>query len=250
MQWNDKAIILSVRPHGESSALCKLFSRHHGLYAGMVRLSKKNRPAFQPGSHVDATWKARLEEHLGTITSCELEESCLAHILDDGLKLTAITAGLTLTEHSLAERDPHPILFDYLSRFIHSVTRGQKEHWLAHYVRLELDLLNELGFALDLTSCADTGLSENLTYVSPRSGRAVSEESGKPYHKKLLPLPRFLADSSHVPSLKEIEQGLLLTGFFLERHLFMDTGRKIPATRGRLLDMLARRIEAEINAPA
>ncbi|NDF12018.1 MAG: DNA repair protein RecO [Proteobacteria bacterium] len=233
MKWNDRAFVLSSAPYGEGSYLVKLFSETEGVFAGMVRCSRKNRAILEQGNLVQASWSARLEEHLGTMT-LEMIEPFSAYLIQDSLKLKALGA-ITLTLLSLVpERDPHPELFRAIYQWMGELKHEENpENWLSSYVSLELILLKELGFALDLSSCADSGTDKNLTYVSPKSGRAVSKESGEPYHAKLLALPPFLTPEKARNKAKpaEILDGLRLTRYFLEQFACRAVGRELPYAR-------------------
>lgn len=231
MQWTDPAIVLSVRPHGETSAIVEVLSREHGRYAGMVRggRSRKARPVLQPGNLVQARWRARLEDQLGTLDA-ELVTAYAARGFADGAALDAIMTAVFLLRR-LPERDPHPVLFDALARLLAGL--DERAVWPAAYVRFELLLLQEFGFGLDLTECAATGAVEGLVYVSPKSGRAVSAEAGRPYADKLLPLPAFLRGGGAPGSAAELADGLRLTGAFIERHVLEGAG--LPETRGRMV---------------
>lgn len=241
MHWTDTAIVLSARKHGENSAVARIFAREHGVYAGVVRAvqSKANRGVIQPGNIVLATWQARLSEHLGNFKT-ELLEAHAAHLMQDAGKLAALTSICTVLESSLPERHPYPRLYGLFQSFMD--TLQSSDNWPEAYVRLELDLLAEAGFGLDLSQCAATGTTDNLTYVSPKSGRAVSADAGEPYKDKLLPLPAFFLSplpqsgggSGRGASAQEILAGLRLTGYFLGAWLLMPHNRKLPAARERL----------------
>ena len=171
MHWTDTAIVLSTRKHGETSAVVRVFAREHGVYAGMVRgaHSKANRGVLQPGNAVSATWQARLSEHIGTF-KCELLEANTAMIMQDAARLAALTSACAMLEASLPERHPYAALYALFQTFL--TTLRDEDYWPEEYVRLKLELLAEAGFGLDLTECAATGATEDLIYVSPKSGRA------------------------------------------------------------------------------
>src|SRR6185295_8129821 len=194
MQWSDEGVILGVRPHGETGAVLELFTREHGRHLGLVHggRSRKLRPILQTGNHVDATWKARLADNLGHF-SVELRKGFAAQVMEDGAALAALTSMAGLAR-LLPERDPHPSLYE-VTLFVLGFL-DERAVWPALVVRWELVLLDELGFGLDLASCAATGVSTDLAYVSPKSGRAVSAGAGEPYKDRLLALPTFLRGSS------------------------------------------------------
>ena len=243
MQWTDEALILGVRPHGETAAIVELLSRGHGRFVGLVHggQSRRNRAMLQPGSHVDATWKARLESQLGHVT-LELRRAYAATVLDSPAALQALAALASLSRE-LAERDPHPSLFE-ITLFVLGFL-DEAETWPALYVRWELGLLAELGFGLDLSRCAATGSTEDLIYVSPRSGRAVSAAAGAPYKDRLLALPPFLRPrrSGEAPvrvAPGDVEAGARLTAYFLRTRIYEPRGASLPASRERLGELIAR----------
>ena len=239
MHWTDEAIVLSVRPHGETAAVVELWTRAHGRHLGLVHggRSRKLRPILQTGNHVDATWKARLADQLGHVT-LELRRGFAAEAMEDAAALSALTTLTSLTR-LLPERDPHPNLYEitlFVLGFLGDVTV-----WPALLVRWELALLGELGFGLDLSACAATGANDQLIYVSPKSGRAVSASAGEPYKDKLLRLPGFLtrARASGVTK-QDILEGFTLTGHFLETRVLIPRGETLPDARGRILANLDR----------
>ena len=248
MEWHDTALILSTRAYGEHALFVRVFSREQGVYSGMVRLSKKARAGVQPGNVVEAHWSARLEDQLGSLR-VEPAKAFSALIIQDGAKLNAMNAALSLIVAAMPERDPHPSLYVSLLNFLSVLTRGQPEDWLKTYVLLEMELLKELGFGLDLTTCAATGVHENLIYVSPKSGRAVCESAGKIYHDKLLPLPAFLSSGSGDSAATDIFGGLRLTGYFLEKHLLEYSRHGLPQARERLLSLVSGVLSPAASCP-
>lgn len=239
MQWSDEALVLSVKPHGETAAIAELMTRSHGRHLALVHggRSRKLRPLLQPGNHVDATWKARLAEHLGHAT-LELRRGYAAQVLDDPLALAGLTS-LCALARLLPERDPHPNLYE-VSLFVMGFL-ADNAVWPALMVRWELKLLEELGLGLDFSQCAATGANDQLIYVSPRTGRAVSASAGEPYKDRLLELPGFLARGRQgAPTRHDIVQGLVLTKYFLEQRALAPHGRSMPEARLRLAELIAR----------
>ncbi len=233
MDWQEDGIVLSVRKHGETSAIVTLLTAEHGRHAGLVRggTGKRLRGTLQPGNLVRAAWRGRLAEHLGTYT-VELLHSYAAGAMTDGGKLAALSSACALIDATLPEREPHPALLEGLK-----VLLGALEHdevWPVIYVKWELGLLSELGFGLDLEACAATGVTDDLTYVSPKSGRAVSTAAAEPYKERLLPLPAFLRDSPDLTEPADIGAALKLTGYFLDHHVFQHRDAAMPAARTRL----------------
>jgi DNA repair protein RecO (recombination protein O) len=234
VQWADIGVVLGARRHGETSAVVELMTREHGRHLGLVRGGSGTRlkPVVQTGNLVSAKWRARLDEHLGyyVIEGLDLRAASYlstAHALY-GLNHLAALCRL------LPERDPHQPVFDLLE---HTIGYLRDPSLAATLVaRFELELLAELGFGLDLDSCAATGRTAELVYVSPKSGRAVSREAGEPWRDKLLVLPAFLtADvpgaQLGVPSPAELRDGFALTGFFLARHVYEPRGESLPESR-------------------
>ncbi len=237
MNWSDIGIVLSARKHGEGSAVVSLMTPAHGRHAGLVRggSGKRARGIYEAGNLVSVDWRARIEEHLGAFT-CELLKPQAALYLDDSLRLAGLSSACTVLEMALPEREPHPEVYESLANFI---TNLDSETWLEDYVRWEIKLLGDLGFGLDLASCASTGQSDELIYVSPKSGQAVSTTAGEPYKDKLLALPSFLQAGANLEmktDFGEVFQGLLLTGYFMDRNVFIHSKNGAPPARTRLVD--------------
>lgn len=231
MEWADEGIVLAVRRHGESGAVASLLTRIHGRHAGLVHggTGKAQRGTLQPGNQVRAWWRGRLPEQLGTFR-IEPVRSHAAEVMDDPGKLAALTAACALAETLLPEREPHPIAHTALEALLMAL---ESDAWPTIYVHWELALLRDLGFGLDLSQCAATGVNDGLAYVSPKTGRAVSFSAGQPYRDKLLALPAFLVKGGEGDK-GEVLQGLQLAAFFLERHAHAS----LPAARSRLVDRL------------
>ncbi len=239
MDWTDEGIILGVRPHGETASVVEVLTRDHGRHLGLVHggRSRRLRPVLQPGNHVDVSWKARLAEQLGHM-ALESRRAFAAEVMDHPLPLAGL-ASLTALARLLPERDPHPSLYE-VSLFVLGYL-DEPEVWPALLVRWELALLDELGFGLDLTACAATGTNDDLIYVSPKSGRAVSASAGEPYADRLLTLPPFLRGRSQGSvSQSDIAAGFALTGHFLQTRILSPREETLPEVRGRLTDMLLR----------
>ncbi len=235
MDWADDAFVLSLRRHGEGSAVVHLLTRSHGRHAGLVRgaTGKAMRGVLLAGNRVAARWHARLDEHLGYL-SCELVCAHAAAVLDDAPRLAALTAACALTDLALPEREAHPAVFTAFEALLADL--GAVD-WPSSYVRWELVLLTELGYGLDLSRCAITGATEGLVWVSPRSGRAVSAAAGAAYADRLLALPAFLVQGGRGDG-QAVAAGLALTGYFLERHVLAPHGLALPAVRTRLVERL------------
>jgi DNA repair protein RecO (recombination protein O) len=226
MEWTDEGIVLGVRRHGESSAIVELLTRAHGRHLGLVRGGggSRMRPLLQPGNSVSAVWRARLDEHLGTyaIEGTRLRAATLLGASHAAYGVTHLAALARL----LPERDPHEDIYEMLDRTLNDFDEAGDA--AAHVVRFELAMLAELGFGLDLDNCAATGTTEDLIYVSPKSGGAVSRLAGDPWRDKLLRLPPFLRqveDAGQRWSDQDLQDGFQLTGRFLLRHVLEPRGQ-------------------------
>ncbi|MDQ0562195.1 DNA repair protein RecO (recombination protein O) [Rhizobium mesoamericanum] len=230
MQWHDRAIILGVRRHGETSVIAEVMTRERGRYLGMVRSgrSRSMQPVLQPGNEVEITWRARLDEHLGEfrIEPLTLRAARLMETATAVYGVQAMGALLRL----LPERDPHPHLFEALEVILDNLHNPADAGEL--FVRFELAVLNDLGFGLDLTECAATGARSDLAYVSPKSGRAVSRSAGAPWADKMLLLPPFLnSEENRAADIDSLNAAFRLTAFFLHRHVYEPRGVEAAAAR-------------------
>lgn len=232
-EWSTSAIILSKRPFGETSAVVNIFTPDKGLCIGLFKgaKSKKNRAVIEPGNLVNTTWKARLNDQLG-VFDFELIHSPFAGMLGTPRPLMALKVVTNLISLSLAEREPHPTLY---SQFLNLIQNLKTCHWIESYVRFEILLLQELGFGLTLDRCAVTGSQENLTYVSPKTGRSVTHNVGAPYAPQLLELPDFLTKDVRGDS-DQYTQALKLTGYFLEKHVIHPSKKDLLSERLRLVE--------------
>lgn len=239
MDWRDQGVLLSVRKHGESSAIIEVFTEEHGRHAGVVRggTSRKIAPILQPGAQLDVAWRARLEDHIGTF-SVEPLQSRAAAIMGDRLALAGLNATTSLLVFCLPERAAFPALYERSITLFDLL--GTTEAWPLAYLRWELALLDEMGFGLDLSACAVTGSLEDLAYVSPKTGRAVSAKAAGEWADKLLALPDCLLGHGN-GELSGIREGLATTGYFLKTKLAPQMGdRPLPEARQRLIDAIAR----------
>lgn len=240
MEWRDQGTLLSVRKHGETSVIIEVFTAEHGRHAGVVRggVSRKIAPILQPGSQLDVVWRARLEEHIGAFT-VEPVKSRAAAIMGDRDALAGLNAITALLSFALPEREAHPRLYAQSVSMLDLL--AETEAWPVGYLQWELALLEELGYGLDLTACAVTGEADDLAYVSPNSGRAVSAEGAGQWANRLLPLPPELLGVV-TEDLAGISDALRTTGHFLTHGLAHALGdRPLPEARARLVDRMGRR---------
>ena len=240
MEWRDDAIVLSGRRHGESGLVVHALTAERGRHAGLAPggAGRRRRPVWEPGNRVRCRWRGRLSGQLGTFSG----EAVHAHapaLFGDAGRLAALSAACALCDALLPEREPHPALFRALGALLDALEAPEAGGaWPAVYVRWEVGLLAELGFALDLERCAATGGRGDLRWVSPRTGRAVSRAAGAAYARRLLPLPGFLVGTGAADA-EAVRAGLRLTGHFLSRH--GAAGGPLPPARDRLAARLAQR---------
>ncbi len=233
VSWEDEGIVISVRRFGEHDAIVSLLTESQGRHVGLVKggLGRKHRGILQPGNVVRANWRARLDEHLGTYT-VEGVHSYAALALSDAAQLSGLSALCAMIEATLPEREPHAEVHERTLALLENLGN---EQWPAYYARWELALLTDMGYGLDLSRCAATGGRDDLIYVSPRSGRAISRNAGEPYAGKLFPLPAFLHQDSALPSIEEVAQSLAITGYFFETRVFHPQKHELPASRARFV---------------
>jgi DNA repair protein RecO (recombination protein O) len=236
MEWTDDAVVLGARHFGEGKLVAELFAREHGRYGGIVHAGRKAQPILQSGNLVHAGWKARLSEQLGYFQPLELGEPHATRLLDDAVALAGLSSAVALIRSATAERQAYPQLFDALLVLIEAMP--QSDIWPALYTRFELGLLQALGYGLDLSRCAVTGETENLAWVSPRTGRAATAEAGAPHASVLLKLPRFLIDPEAELKQGDVAHAFALAGYFLERRVFEHKGEGLPEARRRLIERL------------
>lgn len=233
MEWQDHGIILATRPFGESGLIVEVMTRGHGRAAGLVRAgrSRRMRPVMQPGNGIGVKWRGRLEDQLGTfdVEPAEARAGRLLETRHGAFGLQWLTALMRV----LPEREPSPRLHDIAGPVLDAMDAAADAGEAA--IRFELAFLEDMGFGLDLARCAATGRTDDLAYVSPRTGRAVSREPAAPYRERLLVLPGFLAGAAGPPDRAALEAGFALSGFFLERHLVRQLERPMPAGRDRFV---------------
>lgn len=238
MQWTDEGIVLGVKRHGEGNAILELMTREHGRHLGLVRGGSGSRlkPLLQPGNSLSATWRARLDEHLGNY-SVEALNLRAAGFFSSPHAIYGV-GHLAALMRLLPERDPHLSLFESLDAIFGRL--GDAAIAAPMIVRFELQLLSDLGFGLDLERCVATGVSGDLVYVSPKSGRAVSRVAGEPWAEKMLRLPAFLRDRETIPTGPDLADGFALTGFFLARYALEPRGLALSDERAHFIAALSR----------
>jgi DNA repair protein RecO (recombination protein O) len=237
MEWEAPTIVLDARPYGEGDVVATVMSEVHGLHRGLARGggSRGKASTWQPGNMVQVRWTARLADQLGSFSG-ELIHPGAAHVMDEALPLAMLTAICAVAEGVLPEREPHPRIFDGLLSLIPRLPLGPTQ--LTEVVAWELVVLSDLGYGLDLSACAVTGRTDGLTYVSPRTGRAVTRDGAGAWSGRLLPLPGFIIGEAD-PDMAAWRDGLRLTGHFLARDAFGHQHRPLPQARQMLYDRVS-----------
>lgn len=237
MEFHEEAYVLSARAHGDTGVVADLLTETHGRHAAYVAggASRRMKPFLQPGARVIADYRARTSDHLGSARLEPVGEGPSA-LFDDSLALTGLAAAAAVAQGALPEREPHPGAFLAFEALMAAFQIPAV--WPAIFVRFEAGLLDDLGFGLDLSSCAATGTMDDLIWVSPRTGRAVSREAGQPYADKLLKLPPFMLGAQAGLGEGDVRSGLDLTGHFLEQFVFHPQNKPLPPARVWLVDKL------------
>lgn len=241
MEWTDEGILLTSRRHGEAAAIIEVFTEDHGRHAGVVRggTSRKIAPMLQPGAQIAVAWRARLEDHIGSY-AVEPVRSRAAVAMSSRLALAGLNAVTALLAFALPEREPHAALYLRSAALLDLL--GQDDLWPLAYLQWELALLEDLGYGLDLSSCAVTGATTDLTYVSPRTGRAVTDTGAGAWRDKLLPLPPVMFGQGEAENA-EIVLALGTTGYFLNHRMAPELAhRPLPEARQRFVDALNRQL--------
>ena len=238
MDFTEEAFVLSARSHGDTGVIVDLLTQTHGRRAAYVAggASRKMKPFLQPGARVVVDYRARTAEQLGAARLEPVGEGPSA-LFDEPLALAGLAAAAAVVQGALPEREPHPGVFLAFEALVSALAVPQV--WPAIFVRFEAGLLEDLGFGMDLSHCAATGTLDDLIYVSPRTGRAVSREAGAPYADKLLTLPPFMLGAQAGFGAGDIRAGFALTGHFLEQFVFHPQDRPLPPARDRLVEKLS-----------
>ena len=241
MNWTDEGLLLSVNPHGEKSSIIQVLTRTKGLHAGIIQnaFSRKMSSTLQPGSQLHLNWSSRLEEHLGSY-KVDLLKTRADIFLGNKLALDVFNSLSSLCISILAERDPMPEFYKITVKFLDQIVNQAK--WEFLYLDWELQLLTSIGYGLDLKKCVATGTTDNLFYISPKSGKAVCKEKGLKYDNKLLRFPDILKDKKkdNEFSRSELVAGLSVTGFFLKKWItYSLQNKQTMSIRQRLIDTLS-----------
>ncbi len=233
---NDEGYIINLRRHGEKSLILTVLTKEHGKLVGYVKncLTKKNLGIYQQGNYIKLEAYARLEENMWSLR-VELLQANAANFMTNQAKLAALSSFCSLCSDTMPERENLGDFYLYIDDFFKQINQ---ENWLTYYCYFEFYLLKFLGVGLDLEKCSVTGSYDNLRYVSPKTGKAVCEEVGQPYHHRLYAYPRFILANEIQPTPEEIKNLLKLTEFFLYKNFFRTHYLKFPENRANLLDNL------------
>tara|TARA_S200000501_G_scaffold18536_1_gene16378 strand:+ start:114 stop:836 length:723 start_codon:yes stop_codon:yes gene_type:complete len=237
MRWESNGLILNFSKYNEKSYILEIFTEEHGKHKGIIRglHSKNKRSIIEPGNEVFATWSGRLETHLGNY-NVEPIKLWSSHVLQFKDKLSAISSICSLISLTMAERQPNPTIY-FSSKKLIEIVASKREDWIREYVFWEMQLLSEIGYGLDLERCAVTSKSSDLVYVSPSSGRAVTNEGAGDFRNKLLPLPKFMTDFKANYDNDDIYNALNLTEFFFKKRFFLPNNLNFPQSRNRLKEL-------------
>jgi DNA repair protein RecO (recombination protein O) len=242
MDWQDTGYVLGARRYGENDAIAEILTVAHGRHLGIVKagMSKAKRAELQPGNEMAVTWAARLEEHLGRFDAEPLR-ALGSRCLDDRFALAALASACAVASAVLPEREPHAAAAEAFGLLAEACGQMQAASIAALAVRWELGLLAELGFGIDLARCAVTGSTDDLAFVSPRSGRAVSRAGAAGYEARLLRLPLFLlGNQSGEPDTGDLSAGVALAGHFLESRVLRPHGKALPGERSVFAEAVSR----------
>lgn len=236
MRFTDEGYIINLRKHGESSLILTVLTREHGKVTGYVKncLHKRNLGVYQLGNRLQIEAYSRVDENMLSLKA-ELLEPCAVNFISDARKLAALSSLCELCNAAMPELSPLDRFFYYIESFFNLIN---EDNWIVHYCFFEFYLLDALGIGLDLSECAATGTTENLAYVSPKSGRAVCEEAGFVYKEKLFAYPHFIVSGNYTPAASEMADLLKMTEFFLTKNFFQTHGLKFPQNRANLLNQL------------
>lgn len=246
MEWQAPAIVLDACAYGEGDAIATVLTEAHGRHRGLARggFARGRAAVWQPGNLIQARWVGRLSEQLGSFTA-ELGYATAALFLEAPLPLAVLTAACAIAGGALPEREPHSRVFGGLLQLIANL--GHEDAILSDFVRWEAGLLADLGYGLDLSRCAVTGATDGLRWVSPKTGRAVSDGGAGIWKSRLLRLPDFLLDGG-IGGAEDWHHGLRLTGHFLARDVFGQHHRPVPAARRSLYDRVTALAEAAASS--
>ena len=227
MKYSDSGIVINVKKYGEKSAILKVFSENYGVYRGFVKYvsSKKNNAILQMGNLITFDYASRLEDGLGSFLNLDLAENNCSRFMLDKLRINCAKSIISIIDDYFLERESFEFLYKKFLEFLQNLgdARIQNQQIIGNYIKLELMILESLGYGIDFSCCVVTNSRVNLAFVSPKSAHAVSIEAGEKYSHKLLKLPNFLLEEKNENiENNQLIDGLKLSGFFLKKFLFID----------------------------
>lgn len=233
MKLTDTAIVLLMKRRSAKSAIITVLTHKHGIYSGYISINKRLFCALQIGNILQIEWSARLSTQLGLLYF-ELLESMSAFFLHNPNKILALCAVAKTLAKTLPERVPQRKIYDAFYSVLLCMKRSRQ--WMAQYIKLELIILEQLGFGLELKKCPVTCSTQDLRFISPKTGRAISYTAGTPYKDKLLHLPQALYDiNNDIECVQHIEtqfvKCLEVINYFLYKHCFEPSNIHIPIER-------------------
>lgn len=241
MNFSDQGLIINIKKYGENDAIVKIFSQKHGICRGYVKKinSKKQRSLFQIGNLISFEWKSRVEDGLGSFYYVDLIKNYFSKILFEKIKLNSVSTLFFIIDNYFYERENHNLFYQDLESFLNFISyESENNNILKYYIILELKVLEIMGYGLDLSCCAASGVVDDLAYVSPKSAKAVSQDAAEPYKDKLLKLPKFILDNFNNINLEnknitfeDIKNGFKLSGYFLEKFVFSQKNHNISSRR-------------------
>ncbi len=239
MKWDDKGILIAISKFGDTDQIATFVTENHGLSKGLIKggISKKQKPYLQIGNEFQITWKSRLEEQLGFFTF-DPTKIYGASLFEKEIKLKILSCCCNLLYDCMAENHPNKNLFNTTLFIIHNIETENNETILLYkYMLWERELLSQIGFALSLDKCNATGSTENLIYISPKTGHAICESAGKPYSSKLLSMPKIWQNKVNIDELTQdqIKPALDVLEYFFNKHIYQEKGKTIPYIRRNLL---------------
>ncbi len=236
VQFTDQGYIINLRRHGESSLILTVLTKSHGKVTGYAKnaLTRKNLGIYQLGNLIEISAYARVDDNMLSLKT-ELVSPAAVNFLSDNAKLQALSSLCALSNTCMPELQDLERFYYYVDSFFNLI---DEDNWLVHYSFFEFYLLEYLGISLDLSECSATGTTENLAYVSPKTGKAVCAEAGEPYKDRLFKYPRYILECHYHPGPEELADLLSMTEFFLYKNFFAAHGLKFPESRANLAEII------------
>ena len=238
MNLTDEGIAIGVKKFSDSTNLMKILTKDNGIYSGLIRIKKNqgNSGVNIPGNTLSVNWRARLSEHLGFFNT-ELIKSRSSNYLNSSINLEVLNSICSLMD-IFPEREECIDLYNLIEELLDNLNNTRL--WPFLYIKFELLFIERMGYGLDLSSCAVNGSTDNLNWVSPKTGRAVSALGAKGWEDRLLKLPEFLGQNE-IKSVSKVDllDSLKLTEFFLIKRVYSQYAKNLSSSRKRMFDYLS-----------